>query len=209
MTYITARVLAREAKHEYVLNEAHGPAPINIFKQLRLGTNLSLQGLAVQTGLSKVALIRAEQGTFANPPELLMHYWVTRPKSEHSELDLVQGYEDYQYYQRKRHLFYFGTDLGHQYDVEDIPHIFRQLRHNRPSVADGKPLPVSLDQSCRDLCLPPDTIRFWEKRFRNQQSVPKQVVSVLLFLGYTQSDVQQFSRDYVKWRLDHKAVKHG
>lgn len=196
----------REAERAY-LDKVHGPSEPCVFRTLRLNAGLSLQGLAIQTGLSKNALVRAEQGTYANPLPSLVEYWVSRLTSQVTELTIVESYEDYQYAQRKRFLHYFGPNLQAGYDPLDDLHPFRQLRHSRPSHVDFLPLPVGLTEVSQDLCLPVDTLRFWEKKFRSQQSIPKQVITALLMSGYTQYEVGQFCRDYELWRSSKTKLK--
>lgn len=188
-----------DAEEEY-LNSLHGPAPINPFRQFRQASGLSLQGLAMQSGLSKNALVRAEQGTYKNPLPSLVSFWVNRPTVTLSELEITEAYEDFQFYMRKRNFHYFGPNLT--YSLRSPEHPFRQLRLQRLSRVDNKPLPVGPDEVSRALCLPVDTLRYFEKKYRLQQTVPSALTSALIFIGYTRPDVRSFCQDYEYWRAE-------
>lgn len=193
MKHTTLAQQRRVEAHEAELTRIHGPVPINIFRQLRLSNDLSLQGLAIQTGLSKDALVRAEQGTYSNPLPTLTGFWVRRGVNE---LVITDGYELFQYKMRLRNFHYFGVNLDDLYDLTLPVHPFRQLRKNRD------PFPVGLVALSQALCIPIDTLRYWEKKYRTQKTVPKQVVQVLSQIGYTQHEIQQFCRSYEVWRSD-------
>lgn len=202
MKYTTLREASRLQAEEAYLTKLHGPAPVCVFRDLRKSAGWSLQDLAIQCGLSTNALVRAEQGTYSNPLPSLMDFWL-RKYPQFTELSLRTEYEDYQYYQRKRYFHYFGPHLTLPPSLEIQSHPFRYLRKHRPSKVDELPLPVGPDEVSRSLCIPVDTIRYWEKKFRSQQSVPKQVNAVLLKIGYTQSEVRALNEFYVQWRQVH------
>ena len=206
MHHKAAATIARYSAHEDYLTNLHGPQILSPFKEYRTNAGLSLQGLSIQTGLSKNALVRAEQGTFSNPLPALSEFWQRRLNI--SEFEILNAYEDYQFYMRKRNFHYFGSELLYDHSLSEHP--FRQLRQNRVSRVDGLPLPVGPDEVARALCLPVDTIRYFEKKFRLQQSVPKAILGTLIFIGYSRSDVHEFSKVYEIWRTERiKLVAHA
>lgn len=207
MKFQTAKDLSRREAEEKYLTKLHGPLPTNPFKTLRVNAGFSLQGLATQSQISKQALLKAEQGLYANPLPSLVDYWMRRPSFDVSELDITEGYENFRYAVRRRNLHYFGDSLHHAYSVAEPLHPFRQLRKNKRSHVDGELLPVGLTECAQALCIPIDTLQFWEKKFRQQQSVPKQVIEALKIAGYTQYEVQQFCRDYTEWRERYRKLK--
>lgn len=193
----------REDELLFYLDEKYGPAPFNNFKSLRMDRGLSLQQLASALGISKNALVRLENGTYANPLDAALNYWVKRGASYPA---LIEGYSDFQYYTRQRAHLYFGPSLR-VYTRRSLPHPLRQLRQYRTSPVDNAILPVGIEQVSRDLCLPVDTLRHFEKKFRRQQSVPKSLKAVLNQIGYTQAQVQTFERDYHIWRKNNLAIE--
>lgn len=204
MRHTTAVLQERWNAHENLLTNKYGPPPVCNFKHLRLQSNLSLAGLALQTGLSKNAIVRAEQGTYANPLPRLSEYYQRRFNI--SELEITLGYEDFQAAQRQRHYHYFGDTLI--YSELDQVHPFRQLRLSKHSLAHPDVLlPVGPDAVSRALCIPVDTLRFWEKKFKSQKSVPKLVVNVLNQIGYDRSTIANFCKAYEYWRTQHTGLK--
>jgi transcriptional regulator with XRE-family HTH domain len=179
-----------------------GPAPANPFKELRVKAGLSLGDVAHYSGVDRRALQRCEYGMYTNPLPNLIKYWVRLHKA--TEGELLNDYEEYQTKNRTRHLLLFGLDL----DVDPLipAHPFRQLRANRPSLATGERLPVGLTECCQMLCLPLDSIQFFEKKYRLQKSLPKNLFNVLNQIGYTYKQVTQFEICYKEWRERNKRV---
>lgn len=156
--------------------------------------------------VDRKVLARLEKGMYAQPSPSVVDYWVNRGAV--TEGELWSDYENYQYLQRRRHMFYFGPSLV---TTPNHVHPFRRLRANRPAAHDlDVTLPVGITECCEALCLPLDTIQFFEKKFRLQQSVPKLLKSVLSQIGYTRQEIIQFEQEYLAWRKDNKAVRsHG
>lgn len=194
----------RKLAEQEFLESKHGQL-ISNFKQLRLQHSLSLEDLSRLSYISKNALVRAEQGTYANPMPALLTYWLRRLPNL-SELELLDGYEDFQLNQRARHPNYFGPTLLAVDPTESL-HPFRQLRRQHISPVDKLLLPVGVDEVSRALCLPIDTLRYWEKKWRLQQSVPKLVQEVLSQIGYPRSEIRELSSRYRVWRESNNVVK--
>lgn len=185
-------------------NDLYGTKPINPFHDLRLRNNLSLIELALASNMDRKAISRLEEGMYANPLPSAVRYWV-EVRSLISEGELWGMYEDYQLAQRARHPKFFGDSLV--INTATAFHPFRQLRSNRPALHDSAlVLPVGITDLCSALCLPLDTIQFWEKKWRNQQTVPKSVKVVLNQTGYTRIEIAEFENQYKVWRNEHKQV---
>ena len=184
-----------------------GPTPVNPFRELRSVTKQSLVALAQVSNMDKKAIYRLELGMYTNPLPSAVRYWV-EVRSLISEGELWNRYEDYQLLQRQRHRLFLGDQLNSLViDEANGLHPFRQLRQKRPSLVSGEPLPVGITDLCIALCLPLDTIQFWEKKWRNQQSVPKTVKAALSQIGYNRFQISTFEAQYKSWRLLHKTVE--
>lgn len=197
MRYDTSADLRRRQAEEDYLNRLHGELPVNPFKRLRVSNHMTIKDLAAQSYTSKTAIIRAEAGTYTNPMPSLVKFWVERSKVPTSELTITEDYEDFQYAVRKRNMHYFGVL---RYNINLTLHPLRQIRTNKISHVDGQRLPVGPNEVSKALCLPQDTLHHFEKKFRSQQTVPKQLLSVLLLIGYDRSTVMGFNSDYCDWR---------
>lgn len=182
--------------------ERFGPEPTNPFYDLRTQLGLNLVELSKQALIDRKALSRSEKGMYALPLPSLVDFWVNRGVV--TEGELVSDYEIYQLEQRKRHRFYFGPALN--VDVSLPLHPFRQLRSQRPHMATFNPFPVGITECCESLCLSLDTTQFFEKKFRTQKSVPKNIKLCLNQIGYTSNQIDHFSADYAAWRDMNKMV---
>lgn len=174
---------------------ARGLPPLNPFTILRTKSGFSIAELSRLAHIDEKALVRAEDGTYTQPLPSLVEFWV-RNISELSTVDINSDYEDFVLAQRERHKFYFGRSL--LVDVNGI-HPFRQLRARRPSKHDNSILPVGLVECSRALCVPLDTIQFFEKKL-TQKSVPKPIKTALNQTGYTSEQIRQFEAAYHEWR---------
>lgn len=172
----------------------YGSAPINPFTVLRELNTYTYAELSRISHIDPMALKRAEWGTYTQPLPSLVDFWVKR--SEVNHLDLLTDYEDFVMKQRVRHHLYFGGDL--EFDLAGI-HPFRQFRARRPSKATNTPLPVGLVECAKALCVPLDTIQFFEKKL-SQKSVPLPIRVALNHCGYTQGQITSFDWAYGEWR---------
>lgn len=173
-----------------------GPAPINPFTALRSSKGWTISDLSRFSLIDPMALKRSEFGTYSNPLPALVDFWVKKHGQPYSIIH--EDYEDFINAQRKRHHKYFGETLT--YDPLNSEHPFRQLRNNRPSLSTGSPLPVGVLETSKALCVPLDTIQFFEKKYATQQSVPKPIKAALTQIGYTPSQVRLFEVNYSEWR---------
>ena len=183
MTYRTASL---KRQKDSLVNDA-SPAPINPFTELRNSLNLSHARLAEICFVSKQALIRLEQGTFSDPLPSVVDYYVHN--HDQSELHLRDAYIAFQEATRKRYANLFGDNLS--VDVTAPDHPLRQLRYRK------KLNPTEL---AKMLCIPQATLDHFEKKWKTQQSVPKQLCAALFQLNYPSSAVEEFKKSYAAWR---------
>ena len=172
---------------ELARTASYGPPPINPFKSLRESANLTLVEFAAYTGVSKQALIRLEQGTYADPlptvlDAVIQDYTV-------SYLELVNVYEQFQVNMRKRHHRYFGNIIFKLNDADPMIHPMRVIRGN-----------YNPTEVAKALCLPQATLEHFERKAKHQQSVPKVIDSVLREIGYYAHEVLMFEQAYKVYR---------
>jgi transcriptional regulator with XRE-family HTH domain len=179
--------LLRQQRH-YV-NQVSG----NPFKDLREELGLTLEVLAAKTGLSKQALIRNEQGTYAQPlPALLSFVCNNYGVKEH---DFTRAYEDFQERTRRANTGIFGPVLPNPieyqvYDDCELQHPFRTLR--------GAYNPSEVSKA---LCIPQATLNYFEHKPRSQKTVPKALLEVLAYIGYSYTELNYFMDAYTNYRL--------
>lgn len=181
--------------------ELYGPEPVNPFTHLRSDLGVSLNRLATICHVDRKALSRLENGTYTNALPSVVDFWVNRNAT--TEGELLTQYEEYQFLQRRRHEFYLGASLN--VDLAGM-HPLRQLRFNRPSLVTQAPLPVGISEFSEALCLPLDTVQYFEKKWRQQQSVPKQIKLVFNQIGYSREQIATFEQRYKQWRELNKVV---
>jgi transcriptional regulator with XRE-family HTH domain len=196
MHYKTLALKTRKDKDTSQRIRQYGPIPSNPFAVLRTDRELSLGQLASYTRTNIMALSRSESGLYTNPLPALVNYWVGR--GDISEGDLIEQYADYQFLQRKRHSRFLGSPLDRS--ASYTLHPFRFLRANYHSLDDGQILPLGLTETAQALCVPLDTIQFWEKNFKIQQTVPKTVKAALLDCDYNQQEITNLEALYKFWR---------
>jgi hypothetical protein len=166
---------------------------VNPFLSLRLKAGLTLGELATYSQVNIRALSRSEYGMYTNPLPTLVDYWVN--KGAISEGILYSEYEYYKIAVRRFNKLLFGTDLN--FDLNSNIHPLRQLR---------KAKSYDLVELCKALCVPLDTLQYFEKKWRLQKSVPKCLSLALNQAGYSRSQLYKFSQDYSEWRIKQQAV---
>jgi transcriptional regulator with XRE-family HTH domain len=195
MKFKTHTEIKVRKQDEQVRSERFGLPPLNPFLKLRHAQNLTYTELARLSHIDRKALERAEHGTYSMPLPSLADYWVNQGLITHGLLS--NEYSDYVDLQRARHMHYFGPTL--LVNVSSDIHPFRQLRARRPSLANALPLPVGIVEVSKALCVPLDTIQFFERRIQ-QQSVPKPLKAALNQVGYSAHALRGFENDYLAWR---------
>ena len=159
----------------------------NPFQSLRLRCNMTLGELAAYSRIDIRALNRSEYGMYTNPLPGLVDYWVGRGLI--SEGVLVSEYEDYQHEVRKFNKHLLGPELT--FDKVKFVHPLRQMRQANY---------FELTAFCKALCLPLDTVQYFEKKWRVQKSVPKQLIVALNQAGYRRNQLETFKDEYGLWR---------
>lgn len=180
---------------EATRDELYGPLPINPFTELRQDLDLSHQRLAEHIHVSKISLIRLEQGIYPDPLPSVLHYFVSQG---HSELALTDSYYDFQALTRKHYFKLFGDDLS--IDPENPTHPLAQLRR----AGDGSYRDLSVMQVSKYICVAQSTLQYFESRWRVQKSVPKSFAIALQANGYTSSEINTFCDAYLLWRTNRK-----
>lgn len=184
----------------------------NPFLYLRKQANMSLQELASVSYISKNALLRAEQGTYTNPLPSLTDYWVSH-SGELTHVEISNRYDQYQKETRWFNRFYFGrVPFSDLISLNNTEHPFRQLRANRIPLlgpfsnenGDFGPTkvpysPVGITDASKALCLPLDTLQFFEKK-ATQKSLPQRLVEVLMYIGYDRKDIAFLAEAHQMWR---------
>lgn len=194
-------------RYESNLVSLYGPKPTNPFTHLRKSQNFTHDHLSELSFIHRLTLIKAEQGIFAEPTPALVEFWVsyynqhTMPNDLQrifnagvSELAIVDRYENFQDEQRRRHHQYFGPRLNANLERDDNLHPLRQLR-KRHVLPELGTLEIS-----KALCMSQATLQHWEKKWRAQQKVPKQFQVILMTIGYTKYEVNEFNEFYMEWR---------
>ena len=191
MNYKTAPLLAEKAEHETSLINRFGPAPVNVFSRLRSRAGISQAELARRAQCSKLVILRTEQGTYSEPPPVVLDYWIK--VHGYDKFSLLEEYLEFQQETRKRSHMYYGTYLA--FVISDSEHPLRQLRSVKH---------LTLNEVSKALCIPQATLQYFERKWKTQQTVPKGLFEVLLEIGYSPNEVQRFARHYIQWRDLHK-----
>lgn len=157
-----------------------------VFKTLRLQEQMTLESLAKQVGVTKHALIRLEQGTFSRPLEPVIDYW--EQIHGYSHMQIRDAYDGFRTSKRKERPRIFGPLLT--FTMTPI-HPLRQLRSFSG---------LGLTETAKQLCVPQATLQHFEKKWKTQQSVPKELINALAENGYFVNELRVFNHNYTLWR---------
>ena len=165
--------------------------PINPFLQLREKNNWSQSECARIIGVDVRAVARLESGLFTSPLPVCVDYWVNH--SANTLPEILTAYEDFVILTRKNNARVYGTL---HVNLSSSTHPFRVLRasHNPP---------LTLTQAVKLMCVPLDTVQYWEKKWRTQHGIPKSILLALNQMGYTQQELAKFQFIYKEWRQLH------
>lgn len=218
LKYVTAALLAKKERAEQQRTDLFGEPPVNVFKELRTQHGWTHNELCQKIYISKQALIRLEQGTYTNPLPSVLTWWAEHtcrasncpsnqsdlfPGQPLGELFIRDAYSDFQQNQRSRYDHVFGTslvfnDAEYARIHEQRYHPFRVLRER---------CYFSLTEVARSLCLPQATLEHFEKKYRTQQSVPKELRNALRDIGYPTDDRNYFADQYMQFRSGAKRFR--
>lgn len=215
MNYRTAPTNSAKAKLEAERLKLHGPPPTNPFKQLRLDHGFTHDNLCSRIFISKQALIRLEQGTYDSPLPSVLEWWANhvckssdcpankstlRPGEPIGELYLRDSYAEFQQRQRGRYKLCFGPSL--EYDADELHRIFNVGDHPFGVMRDRAFM--SRTEVAKSLCIPQATVEHFEKKFRVQQTVPKNLRYALKEIGYSASNIADFCAVYNDYRNNNR-----
>lgn len=171
------------------------PTSMNPLKQLRLSERLTLEDLSLLAGVSRLLIIRNEQGCYRSPsPKLLNCLIVTDSFDFHynSSADLIDLYESFQTETRK---FNFGKLT--------IPHVFTinsDFNFN-PVTQWRESSGLSKSQISTLFCIHPAVV----SRIENQphlvpHSLPKEFTDALLDAGYSKNLLDLLNESFAAYR---------
>lgn len=186
---------------EATRDETYGPLPVNPFTTLRKRLDLSHQRLAEHMQISKLSLIRLEQGIYPDPLPTALWFWVNQQGE--NELHLTDSYYEFQNLTRQHYFKLFGDSLS--IDVALNIHPLSQLRRK----GDGQYGDLSAMQVSKFLCVAQSTLQHFEQKWRIQKSTPKTLAHALNCAGYSAQEVNEFGEQYEDWRSCRKLHSVG
>ena len=169
----------------------------NPFLELREKRGWSQNECARIIGVDVRAIARLEHGLYTSPLPSAVNYW--HQNSTQSIPEILSAYEDFVYATRRANHRHFN----HLHvDISSGIHPWRVIRSN--SFFDATTTHrLSLTECARLMCVPLDTLQYWEKKWRTQHSVPKSILLALNQMGYTQVELTKFQEVYQAWREIH------
>lgn len=177
---------------------SHTPLLVqNPFKEIRIQQNLSQAKLAELIGVSKHAVLRLEQGMYAEPLPTILNFMCDEWGYSHANLRL--HYANFQASHRYNSGLIFGADLRKALDYwAAVPHWhakhpFIYLRET------AKPY-LNPTEVAKALCINQTVISYFEKKFISQKTVPEQVLLALSHAGYTDDDLYALQSAYNNYR---------
>ena len=167
---------------------------------------MTLQELADAAGISKQALIRTEQGAFADPPSRIVDYWTIRRGVSYTTI--VNGYFKFIKDTRSRHYRLFGNELPLPPNVTEHPLKF--LRSHWYNPIDGQLLGhMNITELAKLLCINQSIPDYFEKHAKRQVTVPTVILTALKDNGYRNSEIDAFILSYKAYRDNLLGVSQG
>lgn len=180
--------------------------PVNPLKDLRAQSGLTMQGICDLSGISRQALIRAEQGVYPSIPERLLTFWLDFRfvnREPVTYVELTTSYTNFKLATRASHYRMFGTPefLVTPSAVGNLTTHPLQLLFDNWELPDltklGKMNPTEF---AKLLCISQSVVDHFLKKIANQASVPTQIRSALFDSGYTNNELANFEKCYVRYR---------
>ena len=175
----------------------------NPFRRLRTRQGISQYELARRCGISKHAVLRLEQGTFANPLPSVVNYFTTSfPKDYPTPALLVSQYSDFQYEVRSSNSRLFGNIIDELKTLPVGTHPLVYLRTNRG---------ISSTGVAKQLCIAQNTVYYFENSPIHQHTVPEQLIHALWDADYTEAETDALKEAYAEfrsWVNDQKRVSN-
>lgn len=207
-----AKLATRQRQDRYkayinAVARVKGPAPTNPFRVLRLNANLTIQDLTELTGVSKQAIIRLEQGTYSEPVDRVLNFWIEQGARYNQDTDyvsLVNRYEHYQEVIRKRHARIFGNMPMHSWFKQHLDQhpftLLRSLWQDPESLSDTPLGSMNVTECSKLLCIPQSVLDHFDNRIVRQGSVPKPLITALRQNGYRSDELFIFEQAYTDYR---------
>lgn len=191
--------VSRMSRYLDAVEEEYGPAPTNPFKELRDRSNLTMQEITEQVGVSRQALIRCEQGTYPTAIERLVNFWCDRGDIGWTEL--VNTYAEFQTLTRQRHRRPFGSIPDFSVDPNQYSNHPLLVMLDYWMLPDGTPNgAMNPTEFSKLFCVNQATVDHWLNKVHNQASVPGLILSALKQSGYSVSELTRLEKAYVKHR---------
>lgn len=161
---------------------------INPFKRLRLSESWSQEQVSESVPCNKNLVIRTEQGCYANPPPVLLDWFLDKfPVGDRS---LLAEYHLFQTVTRAKNYGLLPDDLNVLYRSNAFKNPITTLRGSRN---------LSKAQISIGLCIHPVIIHKMEKQPHLCKNLPKQFVDALVDAGYSVAyveELKEFWKDY-------------
>lgn len=171
---------------------SYNPRGGNPFRHLRELQGISQYELGRRLGISKHAILRLEQGMYANPLPAVINYF-TQSFPSLTPPQLINDYNEFQIETRQRNARLLGDILDELPNRPVGMHPLTYLRTSRN---------LNLTEFAKLLCLAQNTIYYFENRSINQKIVPEHLIHALHDADYTEQETDAFEEAYAKFRQE-------
>lgn len=163
--------------------------PVNPFRALRERQGLSQYEFARRCRISKHAILRLEQGMYAQALPAVLEY--AESCTNLSRHTLEKDYHDFQITTRENNSRLLG-DISQELQSTPVgTHPFTYLRENRG---------LNQTEVAKRLCIAQNTVFYFEKRAVHQHTVPKQLIEALWDADYTEQETYALEEAFLKYR---------
>lgn len=160
----------------------------NPLKDLRQECNFTLEEVADRASVSKLFLIRAEQGCFSSCPERLVEFY-----GRYVDLDYLETASKYLEFQSVTRVGNYGRLIEPWEFPKEIPdHPFIHWRQ-----CSGLKAQISISKL---FCIHPAVVFKFENKPRTINSVPQQLQDALLESGYERVTINLLSTAYAEFK---------
>lgn len=197
---VTRQRESRMDTYKKAVEELHGAEPLNPFKVLRLASGDTQLSVATSCGITKLSLLRLEQGVPVTPIESVVTYF----QHQMSYKELTDSYYEYQKAMRHRHSRIFGPipPVGHFAEPQNLTvHPFTLLLSRWTNPVTGENIgSLNPTEFAKLMCFPQSVGDHFLRKIARQQSVPKPLIGVLLDAGYSRTELDVLSKAYANYR---------
>jgi transcriptional regulator with XRE-family HTH domain len=162
----------------------------NPFRELRTRQGISQYELARRAGISKHAILRLEQGCYAEPLPSVLEYFLKY--FDIPQYKLLEQYREFQYNIRFSNALLLGDSLTER--LLSCPVGLHPLTYLREGVG------LNPTQLAKALCISQSTIVYFEKSSIHQKTVPNQLMGALHDAEYTMEDTDSLVLRYHEYR---------